>query len=153
MSDILRQALAVAYQTAPHNRYSSLFPLGPLTLALRTELLEEFSQILCYSDYVSEGIYELYSGKIQAFWGGLSSPSSTVAKHGNIDNVKNWSSILWCGQAQRQMSCFCRSSVGRTFSPLSISGYHVDNLPMALQNLENLNNLFFILLISLFWLR
>jgi len=29
MSDILRQALAVAYQTAPHNRYSSSFPLRP----------------------------------------------------------------------------------------------------------------------------
>lgn len=46
MSDILRQALAVAYQTAPHNRYGSFSPLGPLRPALRAEPLEEFSQIL-----------------------------------------------------------------------------------------------------------
>lgn len=61
MSDILRQALAVAYQTAPHNRYGTLFPLGPLTPDLWTELLQGFSQIS--SDHVSEGIYDLGRSK------------------------------------------------------------------------------------------
>lgn len=38
---------------------------------------------------------------------------------------------------------FLQSHVGRTFPLLSISGYHVDNLPMARQNLNNVINLYF----------
>lgn len=55
--------------------------------ALRAELLEEFSQI--GSDHVSEGIYELYSGKIQALGEGVCHLLAPQwQRSNNIDNIK-----------------------------------------------------------------
>lgn len=110
MSDILRQALAVAYQTAPHNRYTrapSTSTEGGVALGIESAL--------CASHHETEGVCGLCSEKEPSLKRGLSFRGSLVGKDGNI-NIKNRGRVLCWGHASQADEQVLHSHTARTCS-------------------------------------
>lgn len=126
MSDILRQALAVAYQTTPHNRYSAYASTKHWTV---WGIGSDFVWLSPHK----RGISMLWDSVCAwaTSWedAGPRRGLGIVKFHsGKRADIKNWGRILWYCHAQRQITGFSRAiTEGSSLIPSSWGYYELSH--------------------------